>query len=50
MKIKDLQDDLKKISNSKETPYLPIDGDKKSFDKGWFLAINRVLNSLEKTE
>lgn len=44
----ELIEELKKISKNKETPYLPMDGNKKSFEKGWYLAINRILNSLER--
>ncbi len=47
MTLEILLAELKIIKNSKETPYLPMDGDKKSFDKGWYLGINRVLNCLE---
>lgn len=48
MKINELIKELKEISSSEETPYMVIDGDRKSFNKGWYLCINRILNSLEK--
>ena len=45
--INELKKELKEISSSEETPYMIIDGDRKSFNKGWYLAINRIFNSLE---
>ncbi len=48
--ISQLIKELKKISTSQKTPYMSIDGDKESFNRGWYLAINRILNKLKKKE
>lgn len=45
--LEKLINELKILSDSKKNPYLPMDGNKKSFEKGWYLAINRILNRLE---
>jgi hypothetical protein len=37
-----------RVSDSKETPFFPpFNKDKRSFDDGWKLAINRMLNELK---